>query len=146
MQISELINQKGGAVITIPATASANEAMGKLVEHRIGSLLVVDEDAFPVGIITERDFLRLSHERGEALREMRVGDIMTKDILIALPTDTLDYAMNIMTANHLRHLPIVSGRGLLGIISIGDVVKALLHETKAAKRYLEEYVSGKYPV
>ncbi|MGE5548942.1 MAG: CBS domain-containing protein [Bacteroidota bacterium] len=108
-------------------------------------LLVLGDDGLPSGIITERDFLRLSYELGERLKEQRVEEIMTRNLIVGLPTDTLDYAMSIMTANRVRHLPIVSGRQLVGIISIGDVVKALLRETEATKRYLEDYVSGRYP-
>ncbi|NLG85461.1 MAG: CBS domain-containing protein [Firmicutes bacterium] len=145
MQVGDLLREKGQEVITVPATATAYEAMGKLVEHRIGSVVVVDETGFPVGIITERDFLRLSYEHGEKLRGMKVAEIMTRDLLVGIPTDTLEYAMSIMTTNRLRHLPIVSGRELVGIISIGDVVKALLKETEATNRYLKDYISGSYP-
>ncbi|MGQ9779337.1 MAG: CBS domain-containing protein [Bacillota bacterium] len=145
MQVGDLLRQKGHEVITVPATATAYEAMGKLVEHRIGSVVVVDETGFPVGIITERDFLRLSYEHGEKLRGMKVAEVMTRDLLVAIPSDTLEYAMSVMTTNRLRHLPIVSGRQLVGIISIGDVVKALLKETEATNRYLKDYISGSYP-
>ena len=146
MQVSELLRQKGSEVITILPDATAYEAMGKLLKHRIGALVVVDDAGLPQGIITERDFLRLSYEQGEALRELRVGEVMTKNLIVGLPTDTLDYTMTIMTMNRLRHLPIISDRKMVGIISIGDVVKTLLHETRATNRYLEDYVSGRYPV
>ena len=145
MLISDLLRQKGDQVVTIPAGATAYEAMGKLVEHRIGALVVADPEGLPQGIITERDFLRLSYERGEALRGVPVSEIMTRDLMIGIPTDSVEYAMQIMTANRVRHLPIVSGQKLAGIISIGDVVKALLSETQATVRYLQDYVSGRYP-
>lgn len=141
MLVSDLLRQKGHEVVTVSPGATASEALSILVGHRIGSLVVV-EDGLPVGILTERDFLRLSYELGESLKQRRVSEIMTRNLLICLPTDSLDYAMGIMTENRLRHLPVVDKQRLVGLISIGDVVKALLRETQATKRYLEDYITG----
>lgn len=144
MQVNDLLRHKGSEVITVPADATAYEAVGRLVEHRIGALVVVDSDAMPVGIVSERDFLRLSYERAEELRVIPVHEVMTKNVMIGIPTDSVEYAMRIMTENRIRHLPIVSGKELAGIISIGDVVKALLGEAQTTNRFLEDYISGRY--
>ncbi len=146
MLIRDLLNQKGDNVVTVSVGASVREAVGKLVENRIGALVVTGDDGLPQGIMSERDILRLCFESPPRLEGVLVRDIMTKDILVGLPEDDLNYAMNIMTTNRIRHMPIVAGRRLVGIISIGDVVKALLRETQASNRYLEDYISGKYPV
>ncbi len=145
MLVSDLLRQKGHEVITAPTKATAQEAMGLLVAHKIGALVVVDQDGLPQGIITERDFLRLSYEQGNKIKDLRIDKIMTQNLLVGIPGDSLEYAMTVMTTNRLRHLPIVEGRKLVGIISIGDVVKALLVETEAANRYLKDYISGGYP-
>lgn len=146
MQVSDLLRQKGTEVITIPGTAMAREAMGKLVEHRIGAIIVTDEEGAPQGIVTERDFLWLSFKQGDAFRELPVSEIMTRKMIVCLLTDSLDYAMTVMTTNRIRHLPILEGPKLVGIISIGDVVKATLSETLATNKYLQDYVYGHYTV
>ena len=146
MQVSDLLRQKGTEVITIPGNAKAREAMGKLVENRIGAIIVMDADGTPQGIVTERDFLWLSFAQGDAFKELPVSEIMTKKLIICLLTDSLDYAMTVMTTNRIRHLPILDGPRLAGIISIGDVVKANLSETLATNRYLQDYVYGHYTV
>ena len=144
MLVSDLLRQKGTHVITAPATATCREALAKLVENRIGAVLLVDDDGLPQGIITERDFLRLTYESSHALESLPVSEVMTRNLLVGLPTDDLEYLMGVMTKNRLRHVPIVSGRELAGIISIGDVVKAMLRETQITNRYLSDYISGKY--
>ena len=113
------------------------------MQFHVGALLVLDDDGHPVGIISERDVLRECHRRGGRLGEVAVRDIMTPDLLIGVPDDDLAYSMGIMTNNRIRHLPVVDGERIAGLVSIGDVVKACLEETEYENRYLKEYITAR---
>jgi CBS domain-containing protein len=104
---------------------------------------VLDDDGHPLGIISERDVLRECHRREGQLGQVAVREIMTRDLIIGVPDDDLDYTMGIMTTNRIRHLPIVDGGRIAGLISIGDVVKACLEETAYENRYLKEYITAR---
>ncbi|UCC72490.1 MAG: CBS domain-containing protein [Gemmatimonadota bacterium] len=108
------------------------------MDHRIGALVVTRNHGSVVGIITERDILRESAERSDWLRETCVRDVMTTDVIIGLPDDDLDYVMGIMTKNRIRHLPVLEGDQLAGIISIGDVVNIQLETTGFENRMLKD--------
>ena len=141
MRVAELINNKG-EVITVLPEQSIMAAMEKLVENKIGSLVVCDNQNNIAGIISERDVLRSVFEDYENLKSKTVADLMTKNLLVAIPEDDIDYIMGIMTQNRIRHVPVVNKEGLIGIISIGDIVKFQLQEIKVKNRYLEEYMLG----
>ena len=117
------------------------QAMRLLVEHGIGALVVTREEQIE-GIISERDILRLGADDPEALATTPVADAMTSDPVVGVPGDKLDYVMEIMTKNRIRHLPIVVDGGLAGIVSIGDVVNALRRGVEAENRHLTRYVQG----
>jgi len=143
MKIKDILNQPR-EVITIGFQEKVGAALNKLMENRISSLPVLDDNGKVMGIISERDILREVHKNKECLDNMFVGDAMTKDILIGLVDDDLDYIMNIMSRNNIRHMPIMSKHSLSGIISIRDVVKGLMHSVTAENRYLKDYIEGKY--
>jgi CBS domain-containing protein len=143
MKIQEILGAKGGNVITIHADKTVHDAVKILVKHNIGSLLVLGAEEKPVGIITERDILRECAERDNKLRTTKVKDVMTKDLIIGVPDDDLDYTMGIMTKNHIRHLPIMQHHKVVGMISIGDLVKAQLDEQEYTNRYLKQYMFGR---
>jgi CBS domain-containing protein len=113
------------------------------MQHRVGALLVEEGDGRDVGIITERDVLRECHHRSDQLRQIPVREAMSKDLIIGLPDDELGYTMGVMTKNRVRHLPIVDSGRVVGMISIGDVVKASLDEVEYENHYLKEYISGR---
>ncbi len=115
-----------------------------LNEHKIGSLVVMGADQQIKGIITERDILRGITQDYGVLQSKKVADLMTANLIVGTPEDDIEYIMGIMTQNRIRHLPIVNKQGLVGIISIGDVVKILLEETQVKNRYLEDYINGNY--
>ncbi|MEW6300902.1 MAG: CBS domain-containing protein [Thermodesulfobacteriota bacterium] len=140
MKIRDLLRGKGTAVVTIRPEATVHDAMTMLVNHRIGSLMVIDEQGKVLGIITERDILRECAARSEQVKSTRVQEVMTTDLIIGVPDDEVGYVMGIMTNNRIRHLPIMAGERLEGIISIGDVVKAQLEETEFENRYLKDYI------
>ncbi len=141
MRIRYILRQKGTGVVTIGPQQTVHDAVTTLVKHNIGGLVVTEGESV-VGIVTERDILRESAARCERLKETPVGDIMTKEVIIGVPDDDLDYVMGIMTKNRIRHLPVLDAGKLVGIISIGDVVNAHLNETKFENRLLKDYIHG----
>ena len=141
MRIREIIQSKGGAVVTVDPDRSVLEAMQVLVQHRIGCVLVVRGEDI-AGIMSERDELRLAASSPAALESTRVADAMTRDLIVAVPDDDLQYAMEIMTKNRIRHLPIVEGGRLTGMLSIGDIVNALRSHVESENRHLRDYIQG----
>jgi len=142
MRVKDVLRRKGAEVVTISPTDTVHEAVEALVKHNIGSLVVTASNGTVVGIISERDILRESAQRGEQLKETAVGDVMTRDVIIGVPEDDLDYVMGIMTKNRIRHLPVLEESGLVGIVSIGDVVNAHLNQTEFENRMLKDYIHG----
>jgi CBS domain-containing protein len=145
MKVKDVLKDKGSAVATIGVEKTIYDAVKNLMEKNIGSLLVVDEKGAVCGIITERDILRECDQRYELLKQTKVKEAMSKQLIVASPEDEIDYVEDIMTQNHIRHLPIISGGKLEGLISIGDVVKLQRGECKVENRYLKDYITGKYP-
>ena len=145
MNVRSILESKGSSeVVTIEPQRTIQEAIESLVEHNIGSLVVVDEEGELAGIITERDILRVCAGGGDRLATTRVAEVMTRNLIVGDADDPIDYVMGIMTQNRVRHLPIVGRRGLRGMVSIGDVVKIQLHETEYENRHLKEYIQRGY--
>ncbi len=142
MKVKEILKSKGAQVWSVKATNTIEEAINLLVEHRIGGLLVHGQKENIVGIITERDIVWATKEYKDKLSKTPVAKVMTQKVIIGTPEDDLDYIMNIMTNHRLRHVPVVENEQLCGIISIGDVVKALLHESQVQIKYLQDYMHG----
>jgi CBS domain-containing protein len=140
MKVRDILRSKGTAVVTIRPDATIHDAMQTLVNYRIGSLLVSEGKGKTIGIITERDILRECAARSERVRETTVRQVMTTNLIIGVPGDEIDYVMGIMTHNRIRHLPILDGENVEGLISIGDVVKAQLEQTEFENRYLKDYI------
>lgn len=123
MKIRQILSRKGMRVITIHPEQLIREAIAKLVAHKIGALVVVDAAEKPVGILSERDIIRRSAEN-EAVFSETVADLMTKDIITGIPQDDTSSVAATMTQRRFRHLPIMEDGQLVGIISIGDILKA----------------------
>ena len=141
MRIREVLDRKGGSVVTIEPDRTVHDAMRILVENNIGSVIVT-QDGRTVGILTERDVLRLGAESPESLATTLVGEAMTRELVVGVVDDLVDYAAGVMTSNRVRHLPILDGERLTGVLSIGDVVNALKQETEVENRYLRDYIQG----
>jgi len=141
MTIREILRSKGDNVVTIHRSRTVLDAMRLLMHHRIGAL-VVAEGRDVMGIITERDVLRLGAEDPAALIDTPVKDVMTTELVVGVPDDSIDYVMEILTRNRIRHLPIMDGDALVGIVSIGDVVNACRTSVEAENRYLRAYIEG----
>jgi len=141
MRLSDILRTKGSAVVTIAPDRTALDAARVLVEHNIGAVVVV-EAAVPVGILSERDILRLTAKNPQELERTLVADIMTRDVVFAQEADGLVSAMETMTSHRIRHLPVKREAALVGMVSIGDVVNALRTEIESENEHLKQYVSG----
>jgi len=141
MRIREVLDRKGGSVVTIEPDRTVHDAMRILVENNIGSVIVV-QDRRTVGILTERDVLRLGAASPESLATTLVGEAMTRELVVGVADDLVEYAAGVMTSNRIRHLPILDGERLTGVLSIGDVVNALKQEQEVENRYLRDYIQG----
>lgn len=140
MLVSDILARKGRNVVTVGPELTILDAVRVLVEHNIGAVVVTDRGEV-AGILSERDILRLTAKGPEVVERTRVGDAMTTDVVVGLPTDEVSYAMAVMTNNRVRHLPIMD-KELVGILSIGDLVNATLDSLEAENRWLRDYVQG----
>jgi len=143
MKISDLLAQKGEAVEVIGATATIAEAVRLLRLRSIGSLVVSSDGRSVDGILSERDIVRLLADDGDAALGMHVGDAMTTPVITCEPTDDVIPLMALMTDQRIRHIPVVHNQRLVGIISIGDVVKSRVEQLERDRKELLEYVSGR---
>jgi len=122
--IKSILATKGANVITIKPDQTIRDALATLAQHNVGALVVIDSANRPVGIISERDIVRLA-AKNENLFSLKINEVMTTNLILGVPQDELRAVANIMTEKRIRHLPIVDNQGkLIGIISIGDIVKA----------------------
>lgn len=139
MFVSDILSQKGGLVHTVTPGTSVGQVAQQLSLRRIGSVLVLDDEAV-AGIVSERDLVRAFASHGAAAMELEARHVMTRDVVSCDPDDSIDHVMELMTRGRFRHLPVVRHGELLGLVSIGDVVKARLeetqHETEALKAYI----------
>ncbi len=141
MTIETILRQKGHDVVTVTAVHSVLDAVHILVAKNIGGLVVVEGER-PVGILTERDVLRLTAASPGELAQILVGDAMTTELVTASPGDELRETMGVMTENRIRHLPVLEGDALVGIVSIGDLVNAARISVESENSHLREYIQG----
>ena len=139
MNIASLLATKSGQPITIRPERSVREAVALLAKHNIGVLIVVNEANAPVGIISERDVVREA-ARNEQVFGRTVGEIMTRDVITGVPEDELASVANLMTEKRIRHVPVVHKGKLVGIVSIGDVVKAQRDKYRGEVETLETQI------
>jgi CBS domain-containing protein len=142
VRIQSILSQKGAFVASIGPDASVFEASRALSEHRVGALVVSTDGASIEGILSERDVARSIALHGERAVSMSVADLMTADVFTCSPQDTVDHLMGMMTERRVRHLPVIddSSGALLGIISIGDVVKHRVGELEQEAQTLHQYI------
>ena len=144
LKVRDFLVAKGQSVITIGPNDSVETAIKKLVDNNIGALPVCDAKGAMLGIVSERDLLKECAFRVASLNSTKIKDVMITDVVIGVLDDDLDYVMDIMTQRSFRHLPIMEGPELRGMISIRDVVDELLRQSKAQVRFLSDYISGGY--
>jgi CBS domain-containing protein len=139
--IKHLLDAKGRDVESIAPDGSVLDAIMLMAEKGIGALLVLDGDSL-VGVVTERDYARKVILKGRSSRETPVSDIMTGDVFTATSDDTVKSCMNVMTDQRIRHLPVVDDGDISGMISIGDLVKAIIADQQEEIEQLEHYISS----
>lgn len=143
MLVRQILAMKGGGdVVTIGPDASVKDAVRMLSEKRIGAVLVASGDGAPEGILSERDIVREIGRRGEGCLSDGVADMMTSNLVSSAPDDTADVVLTRMTEGRFRHMPVMENGALIGVISIGDVVKARLSELSMEKDALEGMIKG----
>jgi CBS domain-containing protein len=145
MKAKDILAVKGSRVVTTHQDTAVMEAIALFFINRVGSLIIVDEHDRIKGILAPNDILKAVHTDLDNLRQAKVSQYMSKDLIVAKPDDRIDYIQAVMTENRVRHIPIMDQGKLLGIVSIGDVVKAQLKEMDVEIQYLKEYMEGKYP-
>jgi len=140
MFVSDILAQKGGLVYTVTPGTSIAQLSQQLSTRRIGSVLVLDGEGAVAGIVSERDLVRALASHGAKAMELEARQVMTRDVVTCDPDDSIDRVMQTMTQGRFRHLPVVRHGELLGLVSIGDVVKARLEETKHETEALKAYI------
>ena len=140
MFVSDILAQKGGLVFTVTPGTSIAQLSQQLSTRRIGSVLVLDGEGSVAGIVSERDLVRALASHGAKAKELEARQVMTRDVVTCDPDDSIDQVMQTMTQGRFRHLPVVRHGELLGLVSIGDVVKTRLEETKHETEALKAYI------
>ena len=140
-KVRNILAGKGNAVFSVAPSATVYNALELMHEKNVGALLVLDEAKF-VGIFTERDYARKVILRGKSSRETQIREIMSEHPPTVTPDTTIEDCMKLMTSRYIRHLPVMDGGQLAGLISIGDVVKYIIDEQKFIIENLEHYITG----
>ena len=142
--IADILTTKGKEVHSVTPDTKVYDAIAIMVEIGVGSLLISENDTIH-GIITERDYLGKIALEGRSSRETTVKEIMSSQLIYATPEDDVEEIMSMMTEAHVRHMPVMHEKNLVGLISIGDIVKQISAERKSQIRYLTDYIQGNYP-
>lgn len=145
MQVKNLLAEKNRDPITALPTQTLKESMRVLLENRISCLPVVNEQEELIGIISDKDIFAAIFKDVAVLETGKVADHMTRNLIVGLPEDEMDYIAGLMTKNKIRHIPIVEREKIVGLVSVGDVVKLQLDDKEVENRYLKSYIAGEYP-
>jgi CBS domain-containing protein len=143
--VREILQVKGRDIWSIAPQASVYEALEIMADKNVGALLVIDNEKV-VGIFSERDYARKVILKGKSSKETSVGELMTREVFYVEPGDSMEHCMALMTAKRIRHLPVMENDQLVGIVSIGDVVKKIISEQEFTIGQLEKYIRGGYVV
>lgn len=139
--IKQLLEEKGAAVWSIGPDQSVYDALALMADKTIGALLVMDGDKM-VGLVSERDYARNVILKGRSSKKTRVNEIMSERVICVEPNQTVEEGMALMTEKRVRHLPVIEGGSVLGLVSIGDLVKAIISEQQFIIEQLEHYISS----
>jgi CBS domain-containing protein len=142
--VSRILERKGSSVWSIAPDAMVYEAIKLMAQKNVGALMVLENNRL-VGIISERDYTRKVILQGKSSKETPVGEIMTKELVTADPNENITDCMRVMTEQRVRHLPVLEGSKLVGVVSIGDLLKWLISAQDATIDHLEKYITGSYP-
>lgn len=141
MTVNQILSVKGNDVHSIVSTITVYEALKVMGEKNVGAVLVI-EDNLLKGVLSERDYARKIVLKNKVSKDTHVHEIMERNVITVKPADNLDYCMELMSTKRIRHLPVVEGNEVLGVISIGDVVKSIIEIQKVTIQHLDSYISG----
>ena len=139
--IEQLLQVKGGDIWSIEPRATAYNALQIMAEKNVGALLVMEKEKL-VGIFSERDYARKVILKDKSSKNTYVGELMTREVFYIEANSTIEESMALMTAKRIRHLPVLKNNQLIGIVTLGDVVKQIISDQKFAIRELEKYITG----
>ena len=139
--VNQLLDEKGREIHAVGAEAPVLEAIRSMAERHIGALLVMDGPSL-AGIVSERDYARKVILRGRSSADTPVREIMSTDVVTVVPTDTTDHCMRLMTSHRIRHLPVLEDGAVVGVLSIGDLVKAVIADQQHEIEQLQHYIAG----
>ncbi len=143
-KVQSILAKKGPAIWSVEPEASVYDALALLAEKDVGALVVMSEGTL-MGIFSERDYARKVILMGRSSREMQVHEIMTSPVITVSPDSSVEECMRVMTAHRVRHLPVLDGTALAGVISIGDLVSAIISDQAETIQHLSNYITGSYP-
>src|SRR5713101_2654846 len=139
--LRNILQVKGGTIWSVSPESTVYDAINMMADKNVGALLVLEGEKLS-GIISERDYARKVILKGKSSKETKVKEIMTSDVVTISPHQSIEECMGLMTVKHIRHLPVVEDKKLVGMISIGDVVKAIISEQEYTIKQLENYITG----
>jgi CBS domain-containing protein len=142
--VGALLQRKGGSIWSVAPAASVYEAIELMAEKGIGALLVIDKETL-AGIVSERDYARKVILKGRSSKDTPVSQIMSSPVVSVAPHEKIDQCMALMTDKRIRHLPVVEGGRVVGVVSMGDLVKWIISDQDHTITQLESYINGKYP-
>jgi len=145
MKVKELLSIKGLECFSITSDQTLLDAAKQMAECNIGALLVMDRGSL-AGIITERDIVKNAADESHHCKDVMIKSVMSTNLLVVKPGDELDYVMAIMIQNNIRHTPVIEESGLVGLLSMRDVVRVLVKNLKAENIYLKDMIGGKFEV
>jgi CBS domain-containing protein len=144
VSVGTLLDRKGRRVFSIAPEASVYAAIEQMAERGIGALVVLDHERL-AGVFSERDYTRKVILAGRSSRETEVGEIMSTDLVTVTPTDGVNHCLRVMTEHRVRHLPVLADGFVVGVLSIGDLVKQVIAEQGDTIDHLQSYIAGAYP-
>jgi CBS domain-containing protein len=143
--VGRILERKGSSSVwSISSDAMVYDAIKLMAQKNVGALLVIDNNRL-AGIISERDYTRKVILQGKSSKETPVGEIMTRELVTAEPNENITECMRVMTERRVRHLPVLTGSEVIGVVSIGDLLKYLISAQDATIDHLERYIAGTYP-